>query len=89
MPRDFIHIVTSDPAPDAEGMELPSLWAARAEAMTSARELARPDGLEDCCGEDCLIQIADADGNIRDTVVVPAETRNLAAPPGFPFVTLS
>jgi hypothetical protein len=43
MPRYFFHLHNGTAACDEEGRELPDLNAARAEAITTAREMMRDD----------------------------------------------
>ena len=68
MSRFYFHIVSDGQTiPDEEGMELPNLLAAQAEAMASARDLALAS---DCGTETGIVQIADGTGRIIDTVPV-------------------
>jgi hypothetical protein len=68
MSRFYFHIVSDGrTVPDEEGMELPNLLAALAEAMASARDLALACGSGMQTG---TVQIADGAGRIIDTVPV-------------------
>jgi hypothetical protein len=68
MSRFYFHIVSDGTTiPDEEGMELPNLLAAVAEAMASARDLSLAS---DSGTENRMVQIVDSTGGILDTVSV-------------------
>lgn len=67
MARYYFHIRDGwSVVPDEEGMELPSWDAAREEAYTSARDLARSGQ-----SRVCSIEIADQEGNVLGCVGFP------------------
>lgn len=61
--------------PDEEGMELPSLDAARSEAYASADDIARASIQDGTNVSATAIQIADGAGNILGRVKVPMQRR--------------
>ena len=76
MARYYFHIRDSwNLIPDEEGMELPTMNAARTEAYASADDISRAaiqDGLN---VQACAIEIADQAGNILDSVKVTPQQR--------------
>jgi hypothetical protein len=67
MIRYYFHIRDGwDLIPDDEGIEFPSLDAARAEAYASANDLSRTSH-----SRVCSVQVADRDGNVLGSVKVP------------------
>lgn len=74
--RYYFHIRDGwDVIPDEEGMELPTLGAARTEAYASADDLARAAIQDGTSVAAMAIQIADHAGNILGRVKVPGQRR--------------
>ena len=70
MPRYYFHLINDMDVPDLEGLELPDLAAARAEAVEESRrmigEMTKTDGRIVLHHR---IDIEDEDGNVLDSVV--------------------
>ncbi len=67
MTKFYFHILCGrEIVPDDEGMELSGLLAARAEALSSARDIALAGGSR----ERRMIQITNASGTVLDSVPV-------------------
>jgi hypothetical protein len=74
MTRYYFHIISGgEPVPDEEGMDLPSLLAAQAEAIASARDLALSADRDGFGQESRIVQIVDATGRIIDSVPVQGD----------------
>ena len=71
LPKFYFHILSNGvTVPDEEGMDLPDLLAAQAEALASARDLARSADRDGFGKESRSVQIADAAGAVIDSVPV-------------------
>ena len=70
MPRFYFHLINDMDVPDFEGMELPNLEAARAQAIEQARgmigEMAKTEAR---IVLDHRIDIEDEDGRVLDSIV--------------------
>ncbi len=76
MPKFYFNIVGGGvTVPDDEGMELPDLPAARAEAMASARDLSLSADHDGLGKETRSIQILDCAGAKIEEVIVPGDGR--------------
>jgi hypothetical protein len=72
LPKFYFHILSGGiTVPDEEGMELPDLLAAQAEAFASARDLSLSADRDGLGKESRSVQITNAAGAALDTVIVP------------------
>ena len=62
MPRYFFHTFNRHAHPDTEGTELPSLEEARQEAVQTAGEIIRGNGINSWTGSDWRMEVTDAAG---------------------------
>ena len=69
MPKFYFHILSNGlTIPDEEGLELQDLLAAQAEAVASARDLAKSADRDGFGKETRSVQIVNAAGMVLDTV---------------------
>ena len=62
MPHYFFHIFNGQAHPDTEGTELPGLDEVRQQAVQTAGEILRDDGIKGWKGSDWHMEVTDAAG---------------------------
>ena len=81
MPRYFFHVLDGHSLPDDTGTELPDVYTAQAEAISTGGEILRDLGAKFWDGTEWRMEVADERGQVLFILRFSAEERPLLTDP--------
>lgn len=81
MPRYFFHVIDGSSDRDAEGTELPDIYAAQDEAVRTSGEILRDVGAKFWDGSEWKLEVTDEQDQILLTLRFSAEEHPVLTPP--------